>query len=173
MNNEKKLEMNNEKKLEMNNEQIIIDYLFYELKKVRLKEEEIYDLITFIEHNMINNKNLKTKGLELIDSLSNVLVDITAIVIYLKESLKLKIKDKEEYNKYIILSEPKHIINDMNDNDCDKYNNMKIDELENEKKKLNNDMITLLLSEKYEEFMKKKDIFTFLEKKIETFNKKE
>ncbi len=160
----------------MNNEQIIIDYLFYELKKVRLKEEEIYDLITFIEHNMIKNKNLKTKGLELIDSLSNVLVDITAIVIYLKESLKLKLTDKEEYNKYIILSEPKHIMNDMNDNDnndFDNYNNMKIDELENEKKKLNNDMITLLLSEKYEEFMKKKDIFTFLEKKIETINKKE
>jgi hypothetical protein len=160
----------------MDNEKIIIDYLFYELKKVRLKEEEIYDLITFIEHNMIKNKNLKTKGLELIDSLSNVLVDITAIVIYLKESLKLKIKDKEEYNKYIILSEPKHLINIMNDNDntdFDKYNNMKIDELENEKNKLNNDMINLLLSEKYEDFMKKKDIFTFLEKKIETIKKKE
>jgi hypothetical protein len=160
----------------MDNEKIIIDYLFYELKKVRLKEEEIYDLITFIEHNMIKNKNLKTKGLELIDSLSNVLVDITAIVIYLKESLKLKLKDNEEYNKYIILSEPKHIMKDMNDNnnnDFDKYNNMKIDELENEKKILNNDMITLLLSEKYEEFMKKKDIFTFLEKKIETIKKKE
>jgi hypothetical protein len=162
--------MDNEKEKEKH----IIDYLFYELKKVRLKEEEIYDLITFIEHNMIKNKNLKTKGLELIDSLSNVLVDITAIVIYLKESLKLKIKDKEEYNNYIILSEPKHIMNDMNDNtDFDKYNNMKIDEIENEKKILNNDMINLLLSEKYQEFMKKKDIFIFLEKKIETIKKKE
>ena len=40
----------------MDNEKIIIDYLFYELKKVRLKEEEIYDLRTFIEHNMIKNK---------------------------------------------------------------------------------------------------------------------
>ena len=160
--------MDNEK------EKHIIDYLFYELKKVRLKEEEIYDLITFIEHNMIKNKNLKTKGLELIDSLSSVLVDITAIVIYLKESLKLKIKDKEEYNNYIILSEPKYIINDINDNtNFDKYNNMKIDELENEKKLLNNDMINLLLSEKYQEFTKKKDIFTFLEKKIETIKKKE
>lgn len=160
--------MDNEK------EKHIIDYLFYELKKVRLKEEEIYDLITFIEHNMINNDNLKSKGLELIDSLSSVLVDITAIVIYLKESLKLKIKDKEEYNNYIILSEPKHLMNDTdNNNDFNKYNNMKIDELEKEKKKLNNDMITLLLSEKYQEFMKKKDIFTFLEKKIETIKKKE
>lgn len=156
----------------MDNEKIIIDYLFYELKKVRLKEEEIYDLITFIEHNMIKNKNLKSKGLELIDSLSNVLVDITAIVIYLKEALKLKLKDNEEYNKYIMLSEPKHIINNIGDNDnISNYNNMKIDELENEKKKLNDEMITLLLSEKYEEFMKKKDIFTFLEKKIETIKK--
>ena len=159
--------MDNEK------EKHIIDYLFYELKKVRLKEEEIYDLITFIEHNMIKNKNLKTKGLELIDSLSSVLVDITAIVIYLKESLKLKIKDKEDYNNYIILSEPKHIMNDNDNTDFNKYNNMKIDELENEKKILNNDMINLLLSEKYQEFTKKKDIFTFLEKKIETIKKKE
>jgi hypothetical protein len=83
----------------------ILGYLTSELDKLRVEEKQLHDLIIFVERNLAKLNKYKTqnsqnKGNLLLDILSDKIVDVNAIVIYLKHSIrKIIIKQANEKEK--------------------------------------------------------------------------
>ncbi len=154
----------------------ILGYLTSELDKLRVEEKQLHDLIIFVESNLAKLNKYKTqnnqnKGNLLLDVLSDKIVDINAIVIYLKHSIrKIIIKEANEKEKTEdnddVDEQIKNII-------CKPLNYGMISDLEKEKyqslnpgeeiNKINQQLIEALVNENYEEFFKLKTIMFYLE----------
>ncbi len=154
----------------------ILGYLTSELDKLRVEEKQLHDLIIFVESNLAKLNKYKTqnnqnKGNLLLDVLSDKIVDINAIVIYLKHSIrKIIIKEANEKEKTEdnddVDEQIKNII-------CKPLNYGMISDLEKEKyqslnpgeeiNKINQQLIEALVNEKYEDFFKLKSVMFYLE----------
>jgi hypothetical protein len=158
-------------------ENTILGYLTSELDKFRTEEKQLHDLIVFVENNLLLlNKTKKNKGNDLFEMLSDKIVDINAIVIYLKHSIrKIIIQEaneieKEKEKEIDIEEKIKSIIckplnfGILDDLEKEKYSNLNnnLDSRE-EITKINKQLIELLINEKYEEFFKLKSVLIYLE----------
>ena len=162
----------------------ILGYLTSELDKLRVEEKQLHDLIIFVERNLAKLNKYKTqnsqnKGNLLLDILSDKIVDVNAIVIYLKHSIrKIIIKQANEKEK----TEGNNVDDEKNDVDeqikiiiCKPLDTGigMIDDLEKEKyqslnpgeemNKINQQLIEALVNENYEEFFKLKSVMFYLE----------
>ena len=169
----------------------ILGYLTSELDKFRTEEKQLHDLIVFVQNNLLLlNKTKKNKGNDLFELLSDKIVDVNAIVIYLKHSIRKFIiqeaneieKEKEnerekereieieiEIEIYVeekiksIICKPLNfgILDDL---EKEKYTNLNnnLDSRE-EITKINKQLIELLINEKYQEFFKLKSVLIYLE----------
>ena len=159
----------------------ILGYLTSELDKLRVEEKQLHDLIMFVESNLAKLNKYKTqnsqnKGNLLLDILSDKIVDVNAIVIYLKHSIrKIIIKqanekektdentnesDVDEKIKSIICKPLDYGIGMISDLEKEKYQSLNPGE---EINKINQQLIESLVNEKYEEFFKLKSIMFYLE----------
>ena len=162
-------------------EKSILGYFTSELDKFRTEEKQLHDLIVFVENNLLLlNKTKKNKGNDLFELLSDKIVDVNAIVIYLKHSIrKFIIKEANEIEKekereieieiYVeekiksIICKPLNfgILDDL---EKEKYTNLNNNLDSNEEiTKINKQLIELLINEKYEEFFKLKSVLIYLE----------
>ena len=158
-------------------EATILGYLSSELDKFRTEEKQIHDLIVFVQNNLLLlNKTKKNKGNDLFELLSDKIVDVNAIVIYLKHSIRKFIIqeaneienekereiDIEEKIKSIICKPLNFGI--LDDLEKEKYTNLNnnLDSRE-EITKINKQLIELLINEKYQEFFKLKSVLIYLE----------
>ena len=153
-------------------EATILGYLSSELDKFRTEEKQIHDLIVFVQNNLLLlNKTKKNKGNDLFELLSDKIVDVNAIVIYLKHSIRKFIiqeaneieNEKEEIDveekiKSIICKPLNFGI--LDDLEKEKYTNLNKTE---EITKINKELIELLINEKYQEFFKLKSVLIYLE----------
>jgi hypothetical protein len=153
-------------------EKSILGYFTSELYKFRTEEKQLHDLIVFVENNLLLlNKTKKNKGNDLFELLSDKIVDVNAIVIYLKHSIRKFIiqeaneieNEKEEIDveekiKSIICKPLNFGI--LDDLEKEKYTNLNKTE---EITKINKELIELLINEKYEEFFKLKSVLIYLE----------
>jgi hypothetical protein len=160
-------------------ENTILGYLTSELDKFRTEEKQLHDLIVFVQNNLLLlNKTKKNKGNDLFELLSDKIVDVNGIVIYLKHSIrkfiiqeaneieKEKEKEREIEIEIYVEEKIKSII-------CKPLNFGILDDLEKEKyknldskeeiTKINKQLIELLINEKYEEFFKLKSVLMYLE----------
>ena len=154
-------------------EATILGYLSSELDKFRTEEKQIHDLIVFVQNNLLLlNKTKKNKGNDLFELLSDKIVDVNAIVIYLKHSIRKFIIqeaneiENEKEREIDIEEKIKSII-------CKPLNFGILDDLEKEKytnlnkteeiTKINKELIELLINEKYQEFFKLKSVLIYLE----------
>ena len=85
----------------------IIDFIVNEFNKYRIEEEKYHELATFIQTNLIDkinnthDKTYRNKCHDLMDKISDKLVDTNAIVIYLKSTI-IKLVNDSEKSKNII-----------------------------------------------------------------------
>jgi hypothetical protein len=153
----------------------ILGYLTSELDKLRGEEKQLHDLIVFVENNLSKLNKYKTlhnqsKGDLLLDVLSDKIVDVNAIVVYLKHSIrKIIIKEaneNEKINQKAIEEKIKSIIckplnfNVLDDLEKEKYSNLDSKE---EMNKINQQLIESLINEKYEDFFRLKSVLFYLE----------
>jgi hypothetical protein len=156
----------------------ILGYLTSELDKLRVEEKQLHDLIIFVESNLAKLNKYKTqnsqnKGNLLLDILSDKIVDVNAIVIYLKYSIrkiiikeaneKEKTEDNDDVDEQIksIICKPLNfgMISDL---EKEKYQSQSLNPGE-EINKINQQLIEALVNENYEEFFKLKTIMFYLE----------
>jgi len=149
-------------------ETTILGYLTSELDKFRTEEKQLHDLLIFVQNNLLLlNKTKKNKGNDLFEMLSDKIVDVNAIVIYLKHSIrKFIIQEANENEKTDVEEKIKSIIckplnfGILDDMEKEKYKNLDSKE---EITKINKQLIELLINEKYEEFFKLKSVLMYLE----------
>lgn len=157
----------------------ILGYLTSELDKLRVEEKQLHDLIIFVESNLAKLNKYKTqnsqnKGNLLLDILSDKIVDINAIVIYLKHSIrKIIIKQANEKEKTDENTNESDVDEQIKSIICKPLNFGMISDLEKEKyqslnpgeeiNKINQQLIEALVNENYEEFFKLKTIMFYLE----------
>ena len=165
----------------------VIDFLSSEYYKYRIEEAKFHELASFIQtmqNNLFDNMN-KTiqhskntpntpnttnqntkentkekmnKINDLMDSVSDRLVDVNAIVIYLKETIVKNFPDKSDE----IIKKPVEYTIDTKFKE--KINAMTMTELKKETEKLNTEMIDSLFNQEYNEFIEIKQKLLFINK---------
>ena len=159
----------------------IIDFLSSEYYKYRIEEDKFHELASFIQtmqNNLFDNMNKITqhskntpnqntkentkekmnKINDLMDSVSDRLVDVNAIVIYLKETIVKNFPDKSDE----IIKKPVEYTIDTKFKE--QINAMTMPDLKKETEKLNTEMIDSLFNQEYNEFIEIKQKLLFINK---------
>ena len=160
----------------------VIDFLSSEYHKYRIEEDKFHELASFIQtmqNNLFDNMNKTTqhskntpkqntpnqntkekmnKINDLMDSVSDRVVDVNAIVIYLKETIVKNFPDKSDE----IIKKPVEYIIDTKFKE--QINAMTMSELKKETEKLNTEMIESLFNQEYNEFIEIKQKLIFINK---------
>ena len=151
----------------------LIDFLSSEYHKYRIEEYKFHELASFIQTNLIDNLNKKSeikientkenirKINDLMDSVSDYLVDVNAVVIYLK---KLITKHCPKKSQEIINKPVEYTIDTKFKEQIDSISQ---EELKKEKERLNKEMLEFLFNQKYNEFIETKQKIICITKKIE------
>jgi hypothetical protein len=153
----------------------IIKFLSDELYNYRMEEKKKHDLMVSIQISMIEkgkfekNTELYNKGVENMTDLSESLIDINAVIDFIKSSLKKKIVSDDGNKKLNSIIEMKLISPVLDAKMKDFYDSMEEETLVKEKEKLNKEMELMLLNKEYDDFTKAKIKYEYIQKAIEFF----
>ncbi len=153
----------------------IINFLSDELYNYRIEEKKKHDLMISIQISMIERgkfekkSELYNKGVENMTELSESLIDINAVIDFIKSSLKKKIvNDNKKLNS---IFEMKLIPPILDSKMKSFYDSMDEESLIKEKDKLNKEMELMLLNKKYDDFTNAKIKFDYIQEAIEYYKK--
>ncbi len=160
-------------------ENIILNFLSEKLYNYRQKEKDIHDLMVSIQISMVEkgnlekNSNLYNKGVESMNDLSESLIDINAIIDFLKDSIRNlfdKTKETKENRKIESIFEMKLIAPVLDTKIKIFYDSMDEEHLKKEKEILNKEMREMLINKKYDEFKCAKIKFDYIQESINEYD---
>ena len=151
----------------------IIKFLSDELYNYRMEEKKKHDLMVSIQISMIEkgkfekNTELYNKGVENMTDLSESLIDVNAVIDFIKSSLKKKIGNDDKKLNSIIEMKLMSPVLDAKMKSF--YDSMDEETLIKEKEKLNKEMQLMLLNKEYDDFTKAKIKYEYIQEAIEYY----
>lgn len=155
---------------------ILINFLSEKLYQYRQKEKEVHDLMVSIQISIIErgnlekNSNLYNKGVESMNDLSESLIDINAVIDFLKDSIRNLFDEKKDKKKIDSIFEMKLIPPVLDTQMKTFYDSMDEENLTKEKEKLNKEMREMLINKKYDDFKNAKVKFDYIQEAITEYN---
>jgi hypothetical protein len=162
--------------MDIKNNDIILSFLTEKLYNYRQKEKDIHDLMISIQISMVEKGNfekkstLYNKGIESMNDLSESLIDVNAIIEFLKENIRNLFDEKKEKDKIESIFEMKLIPPVLDVKESSFFDSMDEEKLKKEKEILNEKMKDMLLNKKYDEFKSAKVKFDYIQESINEHN---
>jgi hypothetical protein len=149
--------------------ELVFNYLTNKLNNSKIQEAQ-YDIILYsIQIHMIEKgtilKDIKLRnlGIDNLDYISDKLVDLNAVIAFLKSEIELLITDKQQlkdiFNKKISLPS----LNDTEKEEIMQKTHKDLDLLKKEKEQLNTQMFDLLVNKQFNDFLEKKKIYEYID----------
>jgi hypothetical protein len=155
---------------------ILINFLSEKLYQYRQKEKEKHDLMISIQISMIErgniekNSTLYNKGVDNMNELSESLIDINAVIDFLKESIRDLFDENKDKKKIESIFEMKLISPVLDAKMKTFYDSMDEETLIKEKEKMNIDMKDMLVNKKYDDFKNAKVKYDYIQEAITEYN---
>jgi hypothetical protein len=143
----------------------IIDYLISKYQESKIIEAEYDTILCSIQINMIEKgtitKDIKLRnlGINNLEYISDKLVDLNAVIAFLKTELKNHITDDAIFKKEVVLSG----LNDSEKEEILARTNKDIELLKKEKEQLNTLMFKMLCDKDFKGFLKKRKDFEYID----------
>lgn len=143
----------------------IKEYLIKKYQESRILEKEYDIIVCSIQINMIEKgtvtKDIKLRnlGINNLEYITDKLVDLNAVIEFLKTELTNYIKDDDILEKEVILP-------GLNDSEKEKIvnrTNKDLELLKKEKEQLNRLMFEMLTNKKFDEFLNKRKDFEYID----------
>ncbi len=143
----------------------IIDYLISKYQESKIIEAEYDTILCSIQINMIEKgtitKDIKLRnlGINNLEYISDKLVDLNAVIAFLKTELKNHITDDAIFKKEVVLSG----LNDSEKEEILARTNKDIELLKKEKEQLNTLMFKMLCDKDFKGFLEKRKDFEYID----------
>ncbi len=147
----------------------IIDYLISKYKVSKTLESEYDTIVCSIQINMIEKgtvtKDIKLRnlGISNLEFITDKLVDLNAVIEFLKIELKNHIKDDARLQSILKKEVELPGLNDSEKEEILTRTKKDIDLLKKEKEKLNKSMFEMLCNKDFNEFLNKKKDFEYID----------
>jgi hypothetical protein len=147
----------------------IIDYLISKYQESKILETEYDIIVCSIQINMIEkgtvNKDIKLRnlGISNLEFITDKLVDLNAVIEFLKIELKNHIKDDTRLQSILKKEVVLAGLNDSEKEEILARTKKDIELLKKEKEKLNKSMFEMLCNKDFNEFLNKKKDFEYID----------